>query len=230
MASAKGRGFAVSGAFESYKALRQRELALHRLAVEVVAMHGSTAANMSKPHRRLLEDIRDLCGINSAMTEAEAIAADSSPEVEAVRKSGVATHREPHFDGVDDVPLDAVTYAALTNVVDGDDSVVQVVPGAASTSSAADNRKKVGGNAQVGGTSKASLGGAGHATGDPLVADATSVYLKDVRALEKNIQELCKEAVLAQTSLTRLGEVRAQLNAKREQLVAMKATIQRESQ
>ena len=107
MEEAKGRGLVVSSAFESYKTLRQRELALHRLAVEVVAMQNPAGASgMGKAHRRLLEDIRDLCHIQPSLTEAEVLAADSCPQVQEVRKSGVAHHREPHFDGVDDVPLE----------------------------------------------------------------------------------------------------------------------------
>lgn len=231
MSEAKGRGLVVSSAFESYKTLRQRELALHRLAVEVVAMHSSSSLGgcegMSKAHRRLLEDIRDLCNIDPSLTEAEVLAADSCPQVEEVRKSGVAHHREPHYDGVDDVPLDRAEFIAISNIVEGDDSIVQMVP----TPSSSGGKKRPTVHTNGGGSSKASLGQASgaDATSSSSAADPTYVYLKEVKVVEKGILELCKEAVSSQTTAGRIVEIREQLKAKREQLVSMKDMIERDT-
>ena len=108
-----------------------------------------------------------------------------------------------------------------SNIIDGDDSVVQMVP--------SNSSKKRPAAANGGVSSKASLGGSSDIGTTSAAADPTTVYLKEIKVVEKGIHELCKEVLSAQTSTARVGEIREQLRAKADQLTAMKGMIERDT-
>lgn len=216
-------GFVRVTTTESYQQLRERELALHRLMIEVFAMHNGSAtisqsdtasptpAPLTRSQTRLLEDLRDMCTISAAATEVEMLAAATNPVLQRVAASGVASARAAFFDGVDDIPLDAPLYLGLANI----NAAATDDGGRIAVSGKVLSNSNVGVNAlqaarPISPTPRAVT------TSDP--NDPLSLYSADVEAIHKEVLGLAAEMVSDKTTEARRAEVLAILKEKEKLL------------
>ncbi|RNF12436.1 hypothetical protein TraAM80_00288 [Trypanosoma rangeli] len=93
-------------AFELYKSAREEELLCYRSVCRVLCMR--SAGSLTKQQTRVLEDLREELCIPSQRAEAEVLAALEDVLVSSVAASGVLKRRADFFDGVSDVPLEAL--------------------------------------------------------------------------------------------------------------------------
>ncbi|RNF26497.1 uncharacterized protein Tco025E_01202 [Trypanosoma conorhini] len=93
-------------AFELYKSAREEELLCYRGVCRVLCMR--SGGSLTKQQTRVLEDLREELCIPSQRAEAEMLAALEDVLVSSVAASGVLKRREDFFDGVSDVPLEAL--------------------------------------------------------------------------------------------------------------------------
>ena len=226
-------GLARVDTFAAYKSLRERELALHRLMCEVFTMqnggldassspspapeNGGTGAPaptaLTRAQRRLLEDVRDACGISEECTAIELSAAATNPTVVKVAGSGVAKSRALFFDGLDDVPLTAPVYHRTAGIGGVADDGGRLACALASSTSAA---RPVSPQPQLNAASPAAAAAA---------ADPSRMYMSDLAVIEKEIRALIKEVLAEGTSEARRTLVHAALQEKRQVLVGLKATL-----
>ncbi|CCW62492.1 unnamed protein product [Phytomonas sp. EM1] len=89
--------------YELYKLAREEELSAYRQLCRVFTMHNGE--QLTKLHRRMLEDLRETLVIPEDRAELELQVSASDPVVKGVFMSGILNSRENFFDGVDDVLL-----------------------------------------------------------------------------------------------------------------------------
>lgn len=92
--------------FELYKGARQEELLCYRSLCRAFCMHNGN--RLTKQQTRVLEDVREVLCIPSQRADAEMFGALEDVFVSSVAASGVLKRRGDFFDGVADVPLDAL--------------------------------------------------------------------------------------------------------------------------
>ncbi|EKG07339.1 hypothetical protein TCSYLVIO_001523 [Trypanosoma cruzi] len=92
--------------FELYKGAREEELLCYRSVCRVICMR--SGGRLTKQQTRILEDLREELCIPTQRADAEMLEALEDVLVSSVAASGVLKRREDFFDGVADVPLEAI--------------------------------------------------------------------------------------------------------------------------